>query len=58
VISLAFPWGDFSITWANESSISLEWAETILITLGIFALDITLIQEYLDREKEKPSKKK
>jgi apolipoprotein N-acyltransferase len=52
----AFPWGDFSISWSSELSVSLEWAGAAVITLGVFALAITLIQEYLDREKENPSK--
>jgi hypothetical protein len=57
LISSAFPWGDFSISWAHEFSISLAWVGTVIIIVGIFALAITLLQEYLDRKEENPSKR-
>jgi uncharacterized membrane protein len=54
----AFPWSDFSISWSNKLSVSLQWAGAAVITIGIFALAITLIQEYLDREKESPPRRR
>jgi len=57
MISSAFPYYEFQITWAHELGVGLRWSGTVVITLGMFALAITLLQEYLDREKEPPSKR-
>lgn len=56
LISSAFPYNEFQISWAHMLSLGVQWVGTVIAILGVFALIMTFLSEYLDREK-KPSEK-
>jgi uncharacterized membrane protein YidH (DUF202 family) len=52
----AFPWEQSKAMYGYVISLGLQWSGIVVAILGIFALIMTFLNEYLDKEK-KPSQK-
>ena len=47
----AFPWEQSKAMYGYVISLGLQWSGIVVAILGIFALIMTFLNEYLDREK-------